>query len=231
MKNSPLMVFLSLSLALAGVASAASPKKPPAYNQNRLGPYAVGMVGMTNYTSDQSFTEDILLSFMTQGSPSQNLEASTDDSDIGFHAQFGYRFHRFFAAEFGLLQFGDLTTKGSGNVDFDGVGNFQSTTGTFRFHPNGFLISALGVLPLGEKFEAFGRLGYLFTNAEREASIKVEGDTVLAGSFTDDSQELVYGIGLGFNFNQVYSVRAEYQFTDVSDEELNFLSLGLQVRF
>jgi len=230
MKLSPLMVFLSLSLAFAGVASAA-PKKPPAYNQNRLGPYAVGMVGMTSYTSDQSFSEEILLDFMTQGAPSQNLEVSTDDSDIGFHAQFGYRFHRYFAAEFGLLQFGDLTTKASGDVDFEDVGNFESTTGTLKFHPNGFLFSALGLLPLGEKFEAFGRVGYLFTNGEREVRIKVEGETVAAGSFTDDTQELVYGIGLGFNVNQVYTVRAEYQFTDVADEELNFLSLGLQVRF
>jgi len=231
MKISPPMVFLSMSLALAGVASAASPKNPATYNQNRLGPYAVGSVGITNYTSNQDSTEAILLSFMTQGSPSQNLEASSDDSDLGFHAQFGYRFHRYFAAEFGLMQFGDLTTKSSGEVDYNGNGTFESATGSFRFHPNGFLFSAVGVLPVGEKVELFGRLGYLITSAEREASIKVEGETVIAGSFTDDSQEPVYGLGVGFILNQMYSLRAEYQFSEVSDEELNFLSLGLQVRF
>jgi opacity protein-like surface antigen len=236
MKNSPLML-LSMSLAFAGAAAAATPKKPPSYNQNRVGPYAVGMVGNTSYTGDQAASEDFLLDFMTQGSPAQNLQSSSDDTDLGYQVKFGYRFHRYFAAEFSLVQFGDLTTKASGDVDYDNVGQFQPVTAKFKFHPNGFMLSALGILPVGEKFELFGRLGYLFSSVEREVGIRSEGETLFAGSFSDDAQEVLYGVGLAFNLNQVYSLRAEYQFADkvgsseIGTEDLNFLSLGLQMRF
>jgi OOP family OmpA-OmpF porin len=236
MKNSPLMV-LSMCLAFAGVAAAAAPKKPPSHNQNRIGPYAVGMVGNTSYTSDQAAAEDALLDFMTQGSPAQNLQSSSDDTDLGYQVKFGYRFHRFFAAEFSLVQFGDLTTNASGDVDYDNVGQFQPVTARFKYHPNGFMGSALGILPVGEKFEFFGRVGYLFTTAEREVGIKSQGETLFVGSFNDDAQELLYGLGLAFHLNQVYSLRAEYQFADnvgsddSGGEDLNFLSLGLQMRF
>lgn len=237
MKMSPTLVFVSLALVCGGIAGAATPKKPPSYNQNRLGPYAVGSIGTTSYTSDQAGNEGFLLDFMTQGSPAQNLDASSDDSDFGYQAQFGYRFHRYFAAELGLLMFGDLTTKASGDVDYDETGEFVPVESTLRFHPNGLLLSALGILPVGTKFEVFGRVGYLFANAEREIVIRTTNQTLLDGSFQDDTTELVYGLGLVFNLNQVYSLRAEYQFADnvgsdgVGFEDLNFLALGFQMRF
>jgi hypothetical protein len=233
----PLIVLSSLTLAAAGSVGAASPKKPPSYNQNRLGPYAVGNIGMTSYTSDQAGTEAFLLDFMTADSPAQNLQASSDDSDFGYQAYFGYRFHRYVAAEFGLLRFGELTTRGSGEVDYEENGNFESVEATLKYHPNGLLISAVGILPLGTKFEAFGRLGYMFSNVEREIVIKTPTETLLNGSFRDDSGEVLYGVGLMFNINQAYSVRAEYQFADkvggdsVGSEDFNFLALGFQVRF
>jgi len=237
MKMSPTLLFVSLAVLCVGAAGAATPKKPPAYNQNRLGAYAVGSIGMTSYTSDQAGTEDFLLDFMTQGSPAQNLQASTDDSDFGYQAQFGYRFHRFFAAEIGLLKFGDLTTKGSGDIDYDETGNFEQVDATFKYHPNGLLMSAIGIVPLGTRFEVFGRLGYLFSNVEREIVIKTPTETLLNGSFRDDTTEVLYGLGLVFNINEAYSLRAEYQFADevgsdsVGVEDFNFLSLGFQMRF
>ena len=74
MKMFPVIGFVSL-LVGAGAAAAASPKRPPSYNQNRFGAYAVGTIGMTSYTSDQAGTEAYLLDFMTQGNPAQNLQA------------------------------------------------------------------------------------------------------------------------------------------------------------
>lgn len=237
MKMSPSLLLVSLALVCAGFAGAATPKKPPSYNQNRLGPYAVGNIGMTSYTSDQAGTEEFLLNFMTQGSPAQNLEVGSDDSDLGYQALFGYRFHRFFAAELGLLMFGDLTTRGSGDVDYEGTGDFVPVEASFKYHPNGLLLSAIGILPLGTKFELFGRLGYLFSSVEREIHIRTTSETLLNGSFQDDATEALYGVGLAFNINQVYSLRAEYQFADgvgsdaVGVEDFNYLSLGFQMRF
>jgi hypothetical protein len=234
MKTSPLWL---IALAFAGIAAAATPKKPPAYNQSRVGPYAVGSVGTTSYTGDQEATEDFLLDLLTQGSPAQNLEVSTDDSGIGYQAQFGYRFHRYIAAEIGLVQFGDLKTDASGDVDYDSVGVFESATAKFKYNASGVLMSAVGVLPLGEKVELLGRVGYMFANAERDVSIAVEGETVGSGRFNDDTGEVVYGVGVAFYINQAYALRLDYQLADkvgsssVGEEDLNFLALGLQVRF
>jgi hypothetical protein len=233
-----MLVFLGLALAGAGIAQAATPKKPPPYNQNRIGPYAYGAVGITSYGGDQTPTEDFLLQFMTQGNPAQNLEAGTEDGNLGYGAHFGYRFHKYFAAEIGLVKYGELVTTASGEVDYPFLPNgLVPANAEFNFGAGGFLMSAVGVLPIGSKVELFGRVGYLFTSAERELSVKSEGDTLLTGRVRSDSQDVLYGVGMGFNFNQVYALRAEYQVLDsvgeggVGSEELTFLSLGLQVRF
>lgn len=238
MKKSPVMVFLSLALAGAGMAEAATPKRPPAYNQNRIGAYGIGAVGITSYGGDQTATEDVLLDFMTQGNPAQNLEVGTEDGNLGYGAHFGYRFHKYFAAEIGLVKFGDLVTTASGEVDYNSFGNgYVPAKGEFSFTAGGILMSGVAVLPIGTKVELFGRVGFLFTSAEREYFVKSESTTLIAGRLRDDTQEVVYGVGVGFNFNQVYALRAEYQVADgvgtgaVGSEDLNFLSLGLQVRF
>jgi hypothetical protein len=238
MKKSPLLVFLSLALAGTGMAEAATPKKPPPYNQNRIGAYAVGAVGITSYGGDQTSTEDFLLDFMTQGNPAQNLEVGTEDGNLGYGAHFGYRFHKYFAAEIGLVKYGDLITTSSGEVDYDTFGTgFVPAKGELSFTAGGILMSALGVLPIGSKVELFGRVGYLFTSAEREYLVKSESSVLINGRVRSDTQEVVYGIGMGFNFNQVYALRAEYQVADgvgeggVGSEDLTFLSLGLQIRF
>jgi len=238
MKKSPVMVFVSLAFAFATSAEAATPKKPPAYNQNRIGAYAIGAVGITNYGSDQAATEHVLLDFLTLGNPAQNLEVGTEDGKLGYGAHFGYRFHKFVAAEIGLVKYGHLDTVASGDVDYPNFGTgFVPAKGTFSYGAGGILMSALGVLPIGTKVELFGRVGYLFASTEREISIKAEGATVLTGRIRDDTQEVVYGVGIGFNFNPVYSLHAEYQIVNdmgsgsVGSEDIDFWSLGLQVRF
>ena len=237
MKKIAVMVSLSLALMVTGLSHAA-PKRPPTINKNRIGPYAVGSVGMTNYSSDQELTESILMNFLQLGYPSQNVEASTDETDIGYQANFGYRFHRFFAFELGLAKFGDLVTYARGDIDYpDRPGGFIPSTSELTFSASGVLMSALGVLPIKDKFEIFGRVGYMFASIERDFVSKAEGETVLYGGVREDTQEVVYGLGLGWNLNQVYAIHAEYQIVKdmgtggAGSEDLEFLMLGLQVRF
>jgi hypothetical protein len=163
----------------------------------------------------------------------------TEDSDIGFQATFGYRFNRYVSAELGLVQYGELSSKASAELDFvnDGPG-FVPANVALNFNVGGVLISAIGILPIQDKFEFYGRLGYLFASSEREFTSRVGGQRGVSGSAKGDSQELVYGAGFGWNINQVYTIRAEYQrVSDVGEsnrtgtEDLDVLSLGLIVRF
>jgi OmpA-OmpF porin, OOP family len=239
MRKIPVIVLVVLGLAFAGMAEAAKPKKRTR-NANRVGPYGTVLVGMTSYGGDQSGDEQSLLDLLENaGVPVQNASASTDDSDIGYQASFGYRFNRYVAAELGLAQYGSLTSTGHAEVDLanDDAG-FVPATLEYSFDVGGPLISVVGMLPLGEKFEVYARLGYLFASVEREFSSRVGGQRGVGGSAKGDAQEQVYGVGLVWNINQVYAIRGEYQvLNDVGDasrtgtEDLKTIALGMIMRF
>jgi opacity protein-like surface antigen len=236
MKKVTVVLLVAISVAFAGFAEAAKPKKRTR-NANRVGPYGVGFVGQSHYTSDQSQNEqDLLDTLINTGEPTQNLSASTEDTDIGYNATFGFRFNRYFAAELGLAQFGSVESTAKGELDFGG--GFVPTSLKLSFSAGGPMISAVGFLPLNDKFELFGRVGYLFTSSERELTSNVDGQSGGFGSAKGDSQDLVLGVGAAFNFNQVYSVRLEYQKLDelgqderTGLEDLNVIGLGVVVRF
>src|SRR5690348_6333511 len=105
MKKVSVIVLVVVGLMFAAYAEAAKPKRRTR-NANRVGPYAGALLGMSTYTGDQSGAEaDLESSFA--GVPTQNLKIGTDDKDVGYAAQFGYRFNRYIAVEFALRQFGD----------------------------------------------------------------------------------------------------------------------------
>jgi len=236
MKKMSVIVLVVLSLTIAGLAEAAKPKKRTR-NANRLGAYGSVLVGQARYTGDQSGLEQDLVDFLTNRSaPTRDISVSSEQEDIGFQAIFGYRFNRYFAAELGLVQFGELSSTVRGDID-QGDG-FVPASVKFAFNVGGPLISAMGILPLGEKAEIYARAGYLFASAEREISARVDGQNGGASSVKGDSQDPVYGIGFAYHVNQVYSIRAEYQKIDsvgqdgrTGTEDLNVIGLGILIRF
>jgi len=239
MTRIPLIVLVVLGLMLAGLAEAASPKKRTR-NMNRIGPYGAAFVGMTTYSGDQTDNEQELEDILSDNDfLFQNVRSSTDDSDFGYSATFGYRFSRFLSGELGLVQYGELTSSAEGDLDFPGDNaGFLPAHVQLAFNVGGPLISVIGILPIKDKFEFYGRLGYLFASSEREFSSSVDGQRGVTGSAKGDSQEPVYGVGFTWNINQVYSIRAEYQIiTDIGQsdrtgtEDLDSLALGLIVRF
>jgi hypothetical protein len=238
MKTSLVIVLAGLSLAFAGYAEAAGKKRPR--SANRIGAYGGAFVSQTTYSAnsaedDIAFLEDQLIN---AGVASQNLSSSTEDTDIGYQAMFGYRFHRYFAAELGLAQYGSLVSQAHADVDFDNGEGFLPTTLKISNTVGGPVFSAIGILPLHEKFELFARLGYLFASMDNEFSARVDGQNAGSGSVKGNSQDLVYGVGFSFHFNQIYSIRAEYQQIDevgevgrTGTEDLKVFGLGLIVRF
>src|SRR5262245_1153540 len=86
MKKIPVIVLVALGLAFAGAAEAAKPKKRTR-NQNRVGPYVTGLIGMSTYGGDQSNDEASLIDLLEDADvPFQNENVGTDDSDIGYQA-------------------------------------------------------------------------------------------------------------------------------------------------
>src|SRR5262245_35784885 len=236
MRKFPVFVVVVLGLAIAGMAEAAPKKRTR--NQNRIGPYVAAFVGMTQYAGDHSADEESLMTILDNaGYPSQNTSTKTEDSDIGYQASFGYRFHRYIAAEIGLVQYGSPKTSLSSDVDVNGSGTFVPVGLHYDFKVGGPLISAIGTLPIGEKFEFYGRVGIIFASAERTFSSRINGESGISSSGRGDSQNLVYGGGMSWNLNQMYTIRAEYQVINGvgegtrtgGEEDLSNFSLGLVV--
>jgi len=239
MKKIAVIVLVVLGMVFAGASEAATQKKRRTRNQNRIGPYVTAYVGMTNFTDDQSAAEaQIEAIFNSSSATVNNLKVSTDNSDIGYQANFGYRFHRYIAGELGLVQYGELASRGTADMDFGDGNGFVPVSLKYSFKVGGPVISVLGILPFNDKLEAYVRLGLIFASTNREISSSVDGQRSFGQSAQGDSQNAVYGVGFGWNINPMYSVRAEYQsLRDVCQknrngtESFNVMSLGIVVRF
>src|SRR4051794_37634283 len=115
MKRVSVIVLVVVGLMFAAYAEAAKPKRRTR-NANRIGPYAGALISMNSYPGDQSGTEADLVSAF-DGITTRDLKIGTDDQDMGFAAQFGYRFTRYIAAEFALAQYGDLRSSAHADID------------------------------------------------------------------------------------------------------------------
>ena len=240
MKSIAIVLATVIGLALSGHADAASRHhKHRTRNANRVGPYGSAVVGITNYPGDHSGDEqDLVDSITSQNATTRDVTSTTNDHPLGYSATFGYRFTRYLAMELSLSQYGKLVSRADADLDFGDGAGFQPATLKLSFLAGGPVISAVGILPLGEKVELFGRFGYLFASSERDISSSLNGQRAGFFSAKGDSQNQVYGVGLAWNINQVYSVRAEYQrISDVGDrnrtgtEDMNIMGIGVIVRF
>ena len=133
-----------------------------------------------------------------------------DDEDTGFKAFGGYQFHTNFAVEANYTVFGDTEDTIIGidtEVEFDSFG-----------------ISLVGIAPISDRFDLFGKLGFAYWDAR----VKASG----LGSDDEDGTDLAYGLGARFNFNETVSARVEYEGIDVDDlDTADFISMGVEFNF
>lgn len=138
---------------------------------------------------------------------------SCKDTDSAWKVLGGYRFNRYIAAEAMYVDWGEVTaTLTVGGTLFD-VAATQSSYG----------LAAVGTLPLGERFELFGKAGFLMTQQETRR-ITPNPSTV-----NRDESELHYGLGARVLFNQNWALRGEWEKTDKLKVEM--LSVGVEYRF
>jgi opacity protein-like surface antigen len=234
MKKIPVVLLAAITLAVTGLAEAAPKKRTR--NADRIGPYGMGAVGQSHWTGDQSGAEAFVLEQFTDNDvPAEDVSIKTEENDLGYNFTVGYRFKRYFAAEIGLAQYGSVAS--TGRADVDTSQGIVPVSVKLAFSAGGPLISAIGIVPVNDTFELFGRVGYLFTSSEREIVQRVDGQASGFGNAKGDSQDLVLGVGAAYNVNQMYAMRLEYQkltlgeSENTGEEDVNVISLGLVVRF
>ena len=152
------------------------------------------------------------------GSDLTNLNnASIDDSDKTYTLRLGYRFHPNFALEAGYYDLGKYTF--SGNTFGPGSTN---VSGSFKAKSYG--LSFVGIAPLSEQFEAYGRVGYA------RSEIKPNANTSnITYSREDKQNELTYGLGARWMFAKSFGVFGEWMKNDKI--EVDSYMVGVDFRF
>jgi hypothetical protein len=123
------------------------------------------------------------------------------DRETSFGGFLGYQFNQNFALEGGIRRLGEAEFTG-GDVKLDQ-----------------YSISGVGTVPLSNGFSVYGRLGY------NRLNIKASGPL---GSASDDTNEVLYGAGVGYKFSETVTGRLEVQ---KPESDVTNVSVGVAFRF
>jgi OOP family OmpA-OmpF porin len=181
-----------------------------------------GNVGQSRANIDDArITNGLLGAGFTTASITDN------NSDTGYKLFGGYKFNKNFALEggyFNLGQFGftsTMTRPGTltGNLKLDGLN-----------------LDAVGILPITEKFSAFGRVGlnYAETRDNFTSTPAVLITTNPNPSYHETNPKV--GLGLQYDFTQSLGMRAEAERYRINDAvgnhgDIDLVSVGLVYRF
>ncbi|MEW6331187.1 MAG: outer membrane beta-barrel protein [Pseudomonadota bacterium] len=135
----------------------------------------------------------------------RNLGAC-DDKDSGWKVFVGNQLNRFVGFEFGYNDLGQMTDTGV-------------TT-----ESDGFVVSLVGMIPVGDMFSITGRVGTFHWNSEISSS-----NPALAGD--RKSTNLTVGIGANVAMGRRFSLRVEWEHYDVNEDDISLLSAGVAYSF
>lgn len=121
-----------------------------------------------------------------------------DSADTTVRGEVGYQFNDNLGAELGYTSFGTLFKANDNNVNA-------------KQDASAWTASALGTLPIAERFGVFGRLGFARYNVSNSGT--VQGVPVEDKNTTKP----YFGAGVKFDLTSSWMLRAEYQlYTDIS---------------
>lgn len=168
----------------------------------QAGPYIGGALGQSQFKE-----------WCDTGGVTTLRLANCEDTDTSWKILGGYRFNRYLAAEATYIDWGEVTATVVGGPQPVDVAATQRSYG----------LAAVGTLPLGARFELFGKLGFL--------QHEVETRRVRPNPNTEerDETETHYGLGVKYAFTRNWAVRAEWENTD--NLKIDMLSIGVEYRF
>lgn len=148
------------------------------------------------------------------------LDASSklSDSDASLGLLVGYRFLPWLAVEAEWLTLGTAGYEAHADVTDGAV--VAPVKATLDTDSKGIAVSALGIWPVSQRWDLYGRAGVLLADTTASVRLSSEGFRETA-SDSKSSQEVLVGIGAGWKASPVWTVRFDLQhFQDVGDEEM-----------
>jgi opacity protein-like surface antigen len=121
-----------------------------------------------------------------------------DEDDTAYKFFGGYRMNRFLAFELDYINLGEPSGASIPGFNVDAS-------------VDGFAPYVVGTIPLGPYFEVYGRLGYYFY----DATVGIEDELDNRVEFDEESEDLVWGAGVGTNIGEKLNLRFEYERFDL----------------
>ena len=148
-----------------------------------------------------------------------------DGSDFGYKVFGGYQFMKWLAVEAEYIDGGEPDDNFR-DPSFPDE-RLKATVGV-----TGFVGSAVGIWPIGESFNLFGKLGFIYWDADGSAKIRDDEGTLVKASVGEDGTDFAWGVGGTWNFSETFGVRAEYQGFELSNfDSVDFASASIVWRF
>jgi len=201
-------------LALLSLAALAS---SPALAAER-GFYAGLDLGQASYDLDRrDIDSQIVDAFDSLGLAVLSGSSSSSEDGFTYGITLGYQILPYLAVEASYVDLDDAEYRGSATVT-DGVATADFRT-QVTTESSGPALSVLGILPLPRNWEVYARAGVYFSSTDVTARLS-SGDVVSAASDSSNSEEFLWGAGVGYSRDQ-WTVRLDYQqYTDVGDEDV-----------
>jgi hypothetical protein len=192
-------------------------------------------VGTVNYDLNLTDAERHLPFHNAAG---QSISTDTyhfDTSDTAYQFFGGYRFNPYLSLELTLAKLGTMHRDGTFDVPSGSLkGTVVSHT---RFQPRGVGLSVLGIWPINEHFDLFGRAGIFDWSIKAPYTIDLNGTLIAKDNPGEHGNDPFFGVGGAYKWNE-YSVRVEYQrynfqkpFTSTNDTQANTFNVSFAYGF
>lgn len=142
----------------------------------------------------------------------------SDDDDSGLKAYAGYQFSKYFGGEFGFFSPGQpvLRTQTPG----------QTFVGSVDV--SGWFAEFVATLPLGGGFSAHAKAGPFAWRVDTRLP-STTTTTSVVGKY--DGIDFTAGVGLGYAINDQVGARIEIERFQFDDDDIDYISAGLLIRF
>lgn len=141
------------------------------------------------------------------------------DGDFGYTLHAGWRFHRYGALEVNYLDAGPI----GWDQDLVYMPEFNDYyNNRIEYSAKVTEVTLLGILPFGEMFEVYAKLGAAFSEGESVQRLDQSfGDQVVTRSVSDNGTDVAWGLGVGVTFAKVFHVRLGFESVGIDEDVLN----------
>ena len=167
----------------------------------------------------------IISSLSTSGLATSSM--ADDDKHMAYKFFGGYQLNKTFALEAGYFDLGEFGYTAT---------TVPAGTRTGKIKLKGLNFDLVGLVPLSEKFSAFGRLGLNYAQAKDNFTSTGAVPAPSAASPSKNAANYKAGLGLQYDFTKSFGMRAEaerYRINDAigNNGDINMISLGMIYRF